>query len=256
MDHLKHPATIISSINVVATAATIYYVHQQITGLRATVADLERQLNGLKLTIETIKEQDGIKAKIVKDTKENIQTLSAQTSQDMEALHSYIAAMNTDLYGLTDQLNASGVVQVELPSVASAMANYHGEMHFPSQHSQFNSAYGTIPTVTPSTILGPNPSSVLNSNLSPNVNKVPSQMMSNPRQNMALPGSHAPLAGAIKIPGGMPHYQQQQHYHPPQMQMRAGGGRGGYGPGLAAPTKHKEADPIGDLVDLAQSQPE
>ena len=248
-DQLKHPATIIAGINTAVTAATLYYVYQQISGLRETVAKLEGQLSGLKLTVETIKEQDKKKAEIVRDTNAKINDVSAQASSEMEALSSYLNAMNTDLHGLTEQLNSSGI-QVELISVSSARATYQGEMQFPSHYPpQFNRdpAHGTESRAIPAVAHSAAPQASVSHNRQPlhgqGQGQIPAQgqMPSNlPMPSMAkMPFNRAPA-----------HYHPNQHQHqPPQMQMRAGGRPGAPQP----PPKVKEPDPIGDLVDLAQN---
>lgn len=240
-DQLKHPAVIIAGINSVVLAGSIYYVYQQISGLKNTVAELERQLAGLKLTLATIKEQDVNKAKLVRETNEKVNSISTKATEEIEALNSYIAAMNTDLHGLADQLNSNGI-QVELFSVSSAVSNYQGEMHFPSQYQgQFTPpTYGSSPASPAST--GRQHHSAAG--------------LSGP--NMAH--NHMVMPGSSKVPGsGAGHMTMNRlpYQHPPmQMRMANGGTRPGFAPNMMAPSKPKDPDPIGDIVDLAQSQPE
>lgn len=246
-DQLKHPATIIAGVNTVVLAAGIYYVYQQISGLKTTVADLERQLANLKITLATIKEQDVSKGKLVRETNEKVNTISAKATEEIEALSSYISAMNTDLYGLADQLNSNGI-QVELISVASAVSTYRGEMHFPStamspyppQFSGHTGAgVGATYTTPPGQGQGHNPNIAATVGPSPGVRQ---------HAHLGLPGA-AKMPFAMPIGGRMPHQQHPQH-----MQMRMGGGYQQGSSHMMGPAKPKDPDPIGDLVELAQSQ--
>jgi len=245
-DQLKHPATIIAGVNTVVLAAGIYYVYQQISGLKSTVADLERQLANLKITLATIKDQDVNKGKMVRETNEKVNTIGVKATEEIGALSAYISAMNADLHGLVDQLNNHNL-PVELLSVSSALANYQGEMHFPN--------HGGYAPLTPNYLS----SSGTSSNIP--VNNV-QQSMPWGRQQATLPtptNNHAhlvPPLGQVKstfpMPGG-------RAPHPQQMQMRmgpGGGSRQGFSSSMMAPSKPKDPDPIGDLVDQAQNQSE
>ena len=238
---LKHPATIIAGINSAVVAAGIYYVYQQINGIKNTVAEMERQIASLNLTLKTIKDQDGVKNALVRDTNEKVNSIDNRTAQEIEALNQYLAVMNNDLHGLTDQLNSTGI-QVELISVASARASYQGEMHFPSPHQahmmtpapatlQLNGGYGTSPTAA---------------GMRHHSHAMPA--------NSAGPGVGA---GASKVGVSASTAMAMPTSRPAQMRM----GRAampmqsyGMGGGLMQTPQVKEPDPIGDLLDIAQTK--
>lgn len=223
-EHLKNPAVVIAGINTVVTAAGLYYVYQQINGLRSTVAELERQVSSIRITIETIRQQDQVKAEIVKKTNKKIDEIAVNANQEITSLSSYIAAMNTDIQGLTEQLNSSSLgVHIELPSMASAMASYQGEMHFPQQYQQ---SHFQAQTQT-------------------QAQTYPSWNMS-PGQQMTFPPGAAkgPAPNRMGMMGG-----PQGYHHPNQGQQL----RSGPVSRQAPQTKPREPDPIGDLIDMAQN---
>jgi len=265
-DNFKHPAIYVAGLNTVILAGSMYYVYQQIGELKATCAALERQLSNLKMTLAKIQEQDGDKARLMREANERINTVGVKASTEIEALNSYISAMNTDLHGLAEQLTNSGV-QVELISASNAAYNYQGEMRFPTQygHTPVNNQYGQSPlhsynypdnhngAVPSSPASGPNPA-LINSNVAPNYNRLqtmpasgmPQPLMTGTNNKLPMLGRGPPPTHMQMHMNGMHNNRMSNypHNHPTNSNM------------TTQPARQREPDPIGDLVELAQSQPD